>query len=112
MPGELAPFFAALQVDCLSLKEIYNLCFLVEKVFSKECSTFECDSMILLYALAEKKAKCKFRWFTLHCNVELSEDTLVSYEEFCKSLKDDSALYETFLPPPLEMKQVLVRLIR
>ncbi len=111
--------------DCLSFKEIYNMCFLIEKVFSKECAMFNFDSTLLLYALANKKAKDKFRWL-VRCYIfgrqldapseqsgaepgsdngeVLSEDWLISYEEFIKSLHDDRALFESFLPPPLEMK--------
>jgi len=101
--------------DCLSFREIYNMCYLIEKVFSKEVSLFEFDSTILLYALADKKAKAKFKWFVKCLKQEKQQDTeegftedwLISYEEFIKSLKDDQDLYNSLLPPPLDLKQVL-----
>jgi len=101
--------------DCLSFREIANMCFLIERVFSKECSLFQFDSAILLYSLSDKKAKSKFKWFIkcyrpekqLDTEEVLSEDWLISYEEFVKSLKEDIDLFKTFLPPTLEMKQIL-----
>ena len=98
--------------DCLSFKEIYNMCFLIEKVFAKECSLFNFDSTILLNALADKKAKSKFKWLVTCYHPEkqldrdemLTEDWLISFEEFIKSLKDNTALFESFLPPSLDMK--------
>lgn len=101
--------------DCLSFREIANMCFLIERVFAKECSLFKFESPILLYSLSDKKSKSKFKWFIkcyklekqLETEEALSEDWLISYEEFIKSLKEDADLFKTFLPPTLEMKKIL-----
>ncbi len=97
--------------DCLSVKEISNLCLLIEQVFSRECSLVVFQSTLLLQSLAEKKANMKFGRFLMSCyfNMEQkpSEDVLISYEEFIKILRANSTLYESFLPPTTNLKSAL-----
>lgn len=94
--------------DCLSLKEISNMCSLIERVFSRECYLVDFNSTILLHSLAEKKAQMKFQRFLLGCDFDQAqkpdEDILISYEEFIKILRSNPALLSSFLPPSLTLK--------
>ncbi len=94
--------------DCLSLKEIRNMCSLIERVFAREATLVEFESTLLLQSLAEKKADMKFKRFLMSCYLDmkqkLEEDVLVSFEEFMKILRSNPTLYETFLPPAVTLK--------
>jgi len=98
--------------DCLSLKEISNMCSLVERVFAKEASLVAFDSSILLQSLADKKANMKYKRFIMGYFFDMKqtpgEDALVSFEEFIRILKSNENLYETFLPPTVTLRSVLV----
>src|ERR1700687_3836676 len=89
--------------DCLSLHEISNMCSLVERVFAREASLVTFDSTVLPQSLAEKKAAMKYKRFVLGYYFDMKqapgEDALVSFEEFVRILRSNTALYEGFLPP-------------
>lgn len=93
--------------DCLSLKEISNMCSIIERVFSRECYLVDFNSTILLQSLAEKKAQMKFQRFLLGCDIDQNqrpdEDILISYEEFIKILRSNPELLRSFLPPSLTL---------
>ena len=101
--------------DCLSLHEISNMCCLIDRVFAREASLVTFDSNVLLQSLAEKKAAMKFKRFMLGYYFDMqqapAEDALVSFEEFMRILKSNASLYETFLPPTVGLRNVLVLIL-